>query len=48
MVPLAAGGLLLRATTKLNDWTPALAARVFEALRPALPPGHDSFFQHTR
>lgn len=39
VIPLAPGGLLLRATPTPREYDTAAVRRVFEALRPALPPG---------
>jgi hypothetical protein len=39
VIELGAGGLLLRATDDPEDWNDEAVRRVFEAVRPALPPG---------
>lgn len=46
VVELGAGGLLLRATTDPADYTEAAARRVFEAVRPVLPPGQPRPMQY--
>jgi hypothetical protein len=45
VLELGTGGLLLRATEDPADWTEEAVLRVFEAVRPVLPPGRPRLLQ---